>query len=429
MMKTVITSHARFIQYLVSVVLVVALAGCNVAPTTPATPPTAAPAPSSPPAPAPQVQAIPFQDAVVKAANDLFSKAQLSLQGAGGSTKQMLVIDPLIDGLSGAQSNATESVESRIIELVNAKYMQFDVQPFLTSNVNKSPLVLIGSFTGVNKEGKTVGRREAFRIWLTLLDIKSGKIISKAKEFAQVGGVDITPTAYFEDSSAWVPDPATEAYLKTCQHSTKPGDPINPAYLDRIMAAALISEAINAYDNGRYQESLDLYRSALQTPGGDQFRVYNGIYLTNLKLGRQDEATQALGKVVDYGLANKRLAVKFLFRPGSTDFLPSPTLTEPYDIWLKQIAQRTSQSSACLEVVGHTSRTGPEPLNERLSLLRALYIKQRLEYEMSALSSRVIANGVGSKENLVGTGTDDARDALDRRVEFKVIEQCINSQI
>jgi outer membrane protein OmpA-like peptidoglycan-associated protein len=48
---------------------------------------------------------------------------------------------------------------------------------------------------------------------------------------------------------------------------------------------------------------------------------------------------------------------------------------------------------------------------------------------MSALSSRVIANGVGSKENLVGTGTDDARDALDRRVEFKVIEQCINSQI
>ena len=29
--------------------------------------------------------------------------------------------------------------------------------------------------------------------------------------------------------------------------------------------------------------------------------------------------------------------------------------------------------------------------------------------------------GQGSQESLVGTGTDDARDALDRRVEFKVV--------
>ena len=31
------------------------------------------------------------------------------------------------------------------------------------------------------------------------------------------------------------------------------------------------------------------------------------------------------------------------------------------------------------------------------------------------------ASGVGSREKLVGTGTDDVRDALDRRVEFKVV--------
>ena len=43
------------------------------------------------------------------------------------------------------------------------------------------------------------------------------------------------------------------------------------------MAAALINEAINAYDNGQYQKSLDLYKSASQTPGGDQLRAYNGI--------------------------------------------------------------------------------------------------------------------------------------------------------
>ena len=87
----------------------------------------------------------------------------------------------------------------------------------------------------------------------------------------------------------------------------------------------------------------------------------------------------------------------------------------------QQIARHAAQSNACLDIVGHTSRSGPEPLNERLSQLRAEYIKQRLESEVPQLSNRTIASGKGSRENIVGTGTDNASDALDRRVEFKVI--------
>ena len=34
---------------------------------------------------------------------------------------------------------------------------------------------------------------------------------------------------------------------------------------------------------------------------------------------------------------------------------------------------------------------------------------------------RMIATGRGYRDNLVGTGKDDASDALDRRVEFKVV--------
>ena len=48
-------------------------------------------------------------------------------------------------------------------------------------------------------------------------------------------------------------------------------------------------------------------------------------------------------------------------------------------------------------------------------------MKSRLERESPQLKGRVIASGVGSKEQLVGTGTDDMRDALDRRVEFKPV--------
>jgi outer membrane protein OmpA-like peptidoglycan-associated protein len=124
---------------------------------------------------------------------------------------------------------------------------------------------------------------------------------------------------------------------------------------------------------------------------------------------------------VDYSLSNRRLAVKFLFRPGSTGFWTDPKISGPYPLWLRTIAQQATSSGACLEVVGHASATGPEPLNERLSLLRAEYVKQRLEAESPSLTKRSIAAGAGSKNTLVGNGRDDASDALDRRVEFKIV--------
>jgi len=74
-----------------------------------------------------------------------------------------------------------------------------------------------------------------------------------------------------------------------------------------------------------------------------------------------------------------------------------------------------------MDVVGHTSRTGSEAYNDKLSLNRATFIKQRLEAESKDLVARTKPQGMGFRENIVGTGTDDVRDALDRRVEFKIV--------
>lgn len=403
------TSHLRLIARLGVLTLAASLWGC------------ALPGADQNQAAAPPVQPIPFDEAVLKAANDLFSRASLPDASAGGSAKHVLVIDPLIDGMSGEQSLATRTIEARLVELVKSKYPQFTVQPFSAQTVAKSPVVLVGTFTGVNQDGKTEGAREAYRICLALADLKSGKIVSKGVARAKPEGVNITPTPYFKDSPAWAIDQTTEGYIKSCQ-GTKSGDPINPAYAGRILTAALVSEAIDAYNDRQYQKALELYQGALRSAEGQQVRVYNGLYLTNWKLGQRANATQAFGKIVDYGLASKRLAVKFLFKPGSTDFLADRGISGQYPIWLKQIADRTAQNQGCLEVVGHTSRTGPEPINERLSLLRAESVKAKLERNTSALRGRTIANGMGSKENLIGTGTDDVKDALDRRVVFKVIQ-------
>jgi outer membrane protein OmpA-like peptidoglycan-associated protein len=89
-------------------------------------------------------------------------------------------------------------------------------------------------------------------------------------------------------------------------------------------------------------------------------------------------------------------------------------------MWVKQIARHAAQSKSCLRIVGNTSPSGAEPLNQRLSQLRAESIKNKLEGEAPPLAKRITAEGVGSRENLVGTGKDDMSDTLDRRVVFQL---------
>ena len=387
------------------------------APTAAPSPVAAAPAASAPPSPPPLPPIMGFRDAVLFAANNMLKAATIATPDSGTVP---LVVDPLIDGNSGVQSVATQTLEKEFVGLVRNSYPKFEVQPFAASTLAKASLLFIGTFTAVDAEGKNAGAKEWYRVCLAMLDLRSGKIVSKGFARSRTEGVDSTPVQYFLDSPTWVPDTATDGYVKTCQ-GTRAGDPINPNYWDKIVAAALINEAFQAYEGGRYQEALDLYRGVARTPQGDQLRVHNGIYLSAWNLGRKAEAEEAFGRIVDYGLANKRLAVKFLFRPGSTVFIDRQELAESYRIWLRQIATHSGQQQSCLRITGHTSRTGPEPLNERLSTMRAQLVKQRLESIVPSLSTRSVAAGRGSAENIVGLGTDDARDALDRRVEFNVV--------
>jgi len=157
---------------------------------------------------------------------------------------------------------------------------------------------------------------------------------------------------------------------------------------------------------------------AFSIDGTQTMAIAGGTELLNwFRLG-----IAAPGKIIDIGLQNKRLPIKLFFNPGTTTLLQSADLQAQYAVWLREVAAQVGTRENCLRVVGHTSRTGDAAANEVLSQKRAAVIKANLERQNRKLAARISADGVGSREVIVGLGTDDLRDALDRRVEFRTVE-------
>jgi outer membrane protein OmpA-like peptidoglycan-associated protein len=295
--------------------------------------------------------------------------------------------------------------------------------PFTTEGLERRPLVLLGAITPVTAAGSTEPADKhpgAYRIYGVLADLSTGTIAAAESSWVRPEDVDLTPAAFYRDSPVWLPDESVAAYLRAS--AAHPGDPVDSAYLENLRSEALLVDAAADYNSGKFQPAQELYRQAVELPeGGHQVRTYNGLYLTSWALGQRQQAAQVFGRLVDYGLTHGRLAVKFLFQPGSTEFWPDPGISGPYPIWLREIAQRTVSDGACLRITGHSSPTGPSALNDRLSLARARGIQRDLIEINPGLRSRIEVRGVGSSEPIVGTGRDDATDILDRRVDFQPV--------
>jgi hypothetical protein len=371
-------------------------------------------------APAPQATSIgemPFEQAVAQATDGLVGQLQKGPAFLAKLAKRSVVLDPMLDAATGQQTAATALLETRVSERLAAKADVLEILPFQSASLSKAQYLLTGTMTRV--EGDGTARKRALQIQIALTDLKTGVVAAQASALARDDGLDHTPLPYYRDSPVLVKDKVIEGYARTS--ATPPGQRGDAFYLERIAEATTINEATSLYNQERYVEALGRYRSALATPAGEQLRVVNGVYLASVKLGRTAEAEQAFGRVVALGIAYNELGVKFLFNPGSTQFWSDPRVSGAYPMWLRQIARESTSARVCMNIVGHTSRTGSEPANDALSLQRANFIRERLAVEAQSLAAKTKTSGMGFRQNIVGSGTDNAVDALDRRVEFRII--------
>ena len=321
----------------------------------------------------------------------------------------------MLDMITGQQTETTKLLERRVTQRMGPKYPQFEFLPFQAANLAKAQFLMTGTVSRVASDASP----RQVRISLALVDMKTTLVAAQASALSLEENLDSTPSPYYKDSPVIIKDKVVEGYAKTSAAAV--GQHADPYYMERIAASSVISEATTLYNAERYQDALGQYKTALATPQGQQLRAESGVYLSNMKLGHVSEAEEAFGRIVALGIAYNELGVKFLFNPGSTEFWADPKISGAYTMWLRQIAHEAVAAGSCMKVVGHTSKTGPAAINEAISLKRAAYIRQRLAAEQPVLASRTQAEGMGFRQNIVGSGTDNAFDVLDRRVEFKIL--------
>lgn len=325
----------------------------------------------------------------------------------------VLVIDPILDRATGQQTGASQRLEEELGRALTEAVPQLELTEFDGEGVARSRLVLTGTVAGLEATN-------SYSASVALTDRESGLVVAQSAVRFEEEGLDRAPTRFYDDSPSLVRDRSVDGYLRTSE--TPAGEPADALYVEQIPTGALLAQALEAYNAERWEEALEAYGAAAERPDGQQLRTFNGLYLTNLRLDRIAAAEEAFGRIVDLGLATNNLSVKLLFRPGSTEFWPSPELSGMYPMWLRQIAGAVEASGNCLEVLGHTSRSGSEALNDRLSLARAEAVQGLLEEHAAGdLAGQLSARGMGFRNNIIGTGADDASDAIDRRVEFNVV--------
>src|SRR6185436_6769374 len=103
-----------------------------------------------------------FEEAVQVATDGLMSQLQArSDPAAKTDTKRGIVIDPMVDALSGQQTAATRLLEQRVGERLQAN-PRLEVMPFQVASLSKAQYLVTGTMTRV--ASAQTGARQVFQI-------------------------------------------------------------------------------------------------------------------------------------------------------------------------------------------------------------------------------------------------------------------------
>lgn len=186
-------------------------------------------------------------------------------------------------------------------------------------------------------------------------------------------------------------------------------------------AELLLAEGDRLQELGRCRDALQSYGMAALEAGPTRGHALAAIHLCHWQLQRSRAGEDSFALWLQHELDQGRLPLRLLFQPGETRYLAEARISAPYGAWLRRIAQALQSSPQCLTLAGHAGPSAAEQRAVDLPLRRAQAVQRQLETLAPALKGRIRSRAaVPADEPLVGSASDDLRDALDRRVEFAI---------
>lgn len=361
-----------------------------------------------------QVQVKPaYFNELVPAAKQLAATLTLQLSEKIPAPSPQLVVDVFFNEQSAEVSSTGQSLQSKMIEFLGKGTPPLAAFPLGGATLQKAQWVVLGSFR-LEPPSKAKPAEKWVRISAEVKDIRTDAVLAKAEAFVNAQQFSAsTPVKFYKDAPMYM----TAARTGQKQSATLQ----NMSLADRLAIDAKLADGRNAYDNGDYAAAEALFKKVSTLTHGKNFIALSGIYQSQLRANRLTDAEASFGRLAEAGLDAGSLSVKFLYKVNSTDFLQNDELATQYPLWIRQIAQQLSLKKQCMVVNGHASRSGSAEYNINLSRKRAERLVQLLRKSKPVLANRLQSAGKGFSENIVGSGTNDALDVIDRRVDFDLV--------
>ncbi|TXH68760.1 MAG: OmpA family protein [Thiothrix sp.] len=321
------------------------------------------------------------------------------------SATQVLLV-PMFDANSKENLNLTADLQAQL-----QKHSGGVKIATLSQTLLPQAHYIIHSALAIDKTSE--GQVYDLNVWLR--DAKTGRLLAHALNKVLAQGLPYALSAESKDSPIY-----TEPLNPNGQGFDLRQEMQRPHYTARLQLEAILTDAAQAYANAHYAKALELYETAQTMKNGMSLRSLAGRYLALIRMNRTAEARMAFADLLKYGFKHsQQLTFKILFAVDSTQFAGGDFLSGQYQVWTEEIADYLKYQQSCLLVAGHSSHSGSEAYNLKLSTARAAVIRQAMKAKQPLAGARTRAEGKGFYENIIGTGTDDFRDAVDRRVEFR----------
>jgi outer membrane protein OmpA-like peptidoglycan-associated protein len=305
------------------------------------------------------------------------------------------------------------TLQAQLIEALGKTMAPTKFAPLTGASATGAQWALLSNYSTVRPDERLPQSGNWVRLQVAMIQSNSGKVLTRITTYLDASQFNAEPTQFYKDAPM---------YLTDARHRQRVGamEAQTPQSIEGLLLAqSALNEAIAAYEAGRYEEAERAFIK-VRAMASDNRGALSGLYQTFWKTQRRAEAEQAFDDLIGSSIDGGSIAVKLLFRLGSTSFVDTADLATQYRVWLKSIGQVASTKERCADVVGHASKSGSAELNDRLSLQRAESVVAAIGQTSRDARTRFKASGRGFQETIVGNGANDATDAIDRRVEFKV---------